>query len=129
MSYNKRVKKGVSMNQFARMSTQQFCNYVASNPGGAMKAYSLRVKDNPNCEEPKEVKVENKVVVEKEVSEYRDRVVYKERDRVNVQYIEKEVIKYQDRVGYITRSAWRMEGADKVGVFVSKGLPRRNLYQ
>ena len=129
MPYNKRVKKGSSMNQFAKMSTQQFCNYVASNPGGAMKAYSLRVKDNPDCEEPKVVEVENKVMVEKEVIEYRDRVVYKERDRINVQYVEKEVIKYQDRVVYITPIDWMMDIADKVGVFMNKVLPSPNFYQ
>ena len=112
------------MNQFAKMSTQQFCNYVANNPGGAMKAYSLRVKDNPNCEEPKEVEVEKK-----EVIEYRDRVVYKERDRINVQYVEKEVIEYRDRVVYITPIDWMMDIADRVGVFMNKVLPSPNFYQ
>ena len=38
------------MNKFAQMSTQQFCNYVSCNPGGAEKAYKLRSKDNPNCD-------------------------------------------------------------------------------
>ena len=65
------------MNKFAQMTTQQFCDYVSSNPGGARKAYLLRIQDNPECNNPEIV--------------YRDRVVYRERDRINVQYVEKEV--------------------------------------
>ena len=67
------------MNKFAQMTTEQFCDYVASNPGGARKAFALRKKDNPDCT--------NQEIV------YRDRTIYKERERINIQYVEKEVIK------------------------------------
>lgn len=79
------------MNKFAQMTTQQFCDYVSSNPGGARKAYHLRTQDNPECHNP-EVVYQYKIVY-KEGKElvYRDRVVYKERDRINVQYVEREV--------------------------------------
>ena len=79
------------MNKFAQMSTQQFCDYVASNPGGARKAYELRVKDNPDCHNPEVVYKEKIVYKEGTEVVYRDRVVYKERDRINIQYVEKEV--------------------------------------
>ena len=67
------------MNKFAMMTTEQFCDYVAANPGGARKAFQLRKKEITDCD--------NREIV------YRDRTIYKERDRINVQYVEKEVIR------------------------------------
>ena len=76
------------MNKFAQMSTQQFCDYVSSNPGGARRAYQLRIQDNPECNNPEVIYKEKIVYKEKPEIIYRDRVVYQERDRVNVQYCE-----------------------------------------
>ena len=85
------------MNKFAQMTTQQFCDYVSSNPGGARKAYLLRIQDNPECNNPEIV--------------YRDRVVYRERDRINVQYVEKEVevVKYLNPVEWLIHQFKQLE--------------------
>ena len=74
--------------RFAEMSVQEFCNYVAANPGGAAKAYELRKKYGGDVGEGGERIVYQDRVVEKvvEVPVYQDRVVE----------VVKEVVVYQD---------------------------------
>ena len=99
------------MNKFAQMTTQQFWDYVSSNPGGARKAYLLRIQDNPECNNPEVVYKEKIVYREGQEIVYRDRVVYKERDRINVQYVEKEVevVKYLNPVEWLIHQFKQLE--------------------
>ena len=95
------------MNQFAKMSTQQFCNWVACNPGGAEKAYKLRVEDNPECDN-----VPPRVITKTEyVESFIDRVV-----------IQESVI-VRTEIKYVTSWEWVMNLMDKVGSEVASWLP------
>ena len=99
------------MNQFASMTTQQFCNWVACNPGGAQKAYKLRVKDNPECDN-----VAPKVLIKKQFIET---IV----EKVVVQ----ESVVVRTEIKYVTSWEWAIELAvdlaDKVGQTLSMMLP------
>jgi hypothetical protein len=99
------------MNQFASMTTQQFCNWVACNPGGAQKAYQLRVKDNPECDN-----TAPKVITKKEFIET---IV----EKVVIQ----ESVVVRTEIKYVTSWVWVIDVVNKVGEVVSSLLPETQL--
>ena len=101
------------MNQFASMTTQQFCNWVSCNPGGAQKAYKLRVKDNPECDN-----VAPKVITKKE---YIETIVEK--------VVVKESVVVHTEVKYVTSWVWVIDLVNKVGESMLTLLPDSQLIQ